>query len=91
MFKKLVIGLCILFVVMIITCTWCYNQAKVQMVQIPSTQHINMKKYRIVHTDTISMEPNKKKYRVYADSSGIHTDTITTDPFLILRIYYIER
>jgi hypothetical protein len=92
MYKKMVIGLCALFVVLIIACTWCYNRAKVQMVQIPSTQQINMKKYRIVHTDTVSMEPVKKRYRVYADSSGIiHTDTITTDPFFILRIYYVER
>lgn len=67
MFKKIIIGLCALFILSVIGCVWCYKHAHVQMVCIPATQHFNTKRYRIVHTDTIA-----------------------TEPFMTLRVYYVD-
>jgi len=68
MLKKFVIGICVLFILSLCGCIWCYRHANVQMVCIPATQHLNDKKYRVVHTDTVA-----------------------TEPFLTLRVYYVER
>lgn len=68
MFRNFVIGVCALFIVSVCGCIWCYRHAKVQMVCIPATQHLNEKKYKVMHTDTVA-----------------------TEPFLTLRVYYVDR
>jgi lipopolysaccharide export system protein LptC len=68
MVKKICIGVAILALAVLGVCTWSYSAAKVQIVCIPATQHLNETKYLIIHTDTVA-----------------------TEPFLTLRIYYVAR